>query len=173
MQDPQINLATKVLQDFAELLDTKIADGYSTDIQLDNPWLWQSLEEGIQWCMAHLEPLHREDLDGLVLLNKLDQDSQRVICQLHIPIQIQAFDLDVWILRISAPNCNHLQGFHQILQLIISQVGIDDTKQFVLEIEMDLVQQSLGYHLDLLVGVAFIFQRCVLVQFDDTILNEV
>ena len=140
MQDPQIDLATKLLQDFAELLDTKVADGYSTDIQLDNPWLWQSLEEGIQWCMTHLEPLHREDLDGLILPDKLYQDSQRVVCQLHISIQIESLDLDVWILRILPPNCNHLQGLHQILQLIISQVGIDDTKQFVLEIELDLVQ---------------------------------
>ena len=104
MQDPQINLIMKLLQDFAELFDTKVADGYSTDIQLDNPCLWQSLEEGIQWCMAHLEPLDRENFDGLMLLDKLDQDSQRVVSQLHISIQIQSLDLEILILRILALN---------------------------------------------------------------------
>ena len=104
MQDPQICFIMGLLQDFAELLDAKVADGYSADIQLNNPCLRQGLKEGIQWCMAHLEPLDRENFDGLMLLDKLDQDSQRVVSQLHISIQIQSLDLEILILRILALN---------------------------------------------------------------------
>jgi len=48
MQDPQICFIMGLLQDFAELLDAKVADGYSADIQLNNPCLRQGLKEGIQ-----------------------------------------------------------------------------------------------------------------------------